>query len=494
MLGARAASRQKRNSFTSTWDTRNAGTSSGNQITLPLKSTTDYDFVVHWGDGTQDNITVYNQPEVTHTYPESGIYEVRIGGGITGWQFNNSNDKLKIIFISNWEDLTLDEGGATTAGFYGCSNLDCNATDAFKWTSVGSNDSMISMFQQCINLSSIGRFNPGDYPQITDIQRMFINCDSFNQDIGFWNVSNINLMFNLFSNADAFNNGGSPSISGWDMSNVVGSIQSMLGTAFNQPIGSWDVGNVSTFRALFQNNTVFNQDISNWDTSSAVSFEDLFEGASSFTGDISNWNTTGVTIFQGVFLNNDGFNGSLSGWDTSSATTTNVMFQNNDAFNQDIGHFQFPNLTIASNMFLSATAFNNGGSDSITGWSFPKLTNYSAMFQNATSFNQPIGAWDMSKATNIGSMFRGATSFDQDLSNWTVTGITIANEFMFQNSAALSTENYDRTLSGWAQQSGDLQSGVSIHFGTSQYSIATGEQYKEILSGAGWTIVDGGSV
>jgi hypothetical protein len=35
---------------------------------------------------------------------------------------------------------------------------------------------------------------------------------------------------------------------------------------------------------------------------------------------------------------------------------------------------------------------------------------------------------------------------------------------------------------------------VSIDFGNSQYSIATGEQYKEILSGAGWTIVDGGSV
>jgi hypothetical protein len=60
--------------------------------------------------------------------------------------------------------------------------------------------------------------------------------------------------------------------------------------------------------------------------------------------------------------------------------------------------------------------------------------------------------------------------------------------------ATLSTTNYDLLLSGWAQQSGDLQAGVSISFGNSEYSIATGEQYKEILSGAGWTIIDGGSV
>jgi hypothetical protein len=95
--------------------------------------------------------------------------------------------------------------------------------------------------------------------------------------------------------------------------------------------------------------------------------------------------------------------------------------------------------------------------------------------------------------TTIGYTLYGCDSFDQDLSNWVVTGITEASTFM-QTANGLSTTNYDLTLSGWAQQSGDLQSGVSIDFGNSQYSIATGEQYKEILSGAGWTIVDGGSV
>ena len=67
MLGARAASRQKRNSFTSKWDTTQAG-SANDSVDLengnyPLKSDGSYNFKVFWGDGTTDIITSYNQAE-----------------------------------------------------------------------------------------------------------------------------------------------------------------------------------------------------------------------------------------------------------------------------------------------------------------------------------------------------------------------------------------------------------------------------------------------
>ena len=81
------------------------------------------------------------------------------------------------------------------------------------------------------------------------------------------------------------------------------------------------------------------------------------------------------------------------------------------------------------------------------------------------------------------------TPFDQDLSNWVVTGITNAQNFM--GGCTLSTTNYDRTLSGWSSQS--VQNGVSIHFGNSQYSTATGLAYRNALVSAGWTITDGGA-
>ena len=54
MLGARAASRQKRNSFTSNWDTNQAG-SANDTVDLdnnqrPLRSDGSYNFKVYWGD------------------------------------------------------------------------------------------------------------------------------------------------------------------------------------------------------------------------------------------------------------------------------------------------------------------------------------------------------------------------------------------------------------------------------------------------------------
>ena len=54
MLGARAASRQKRNSFTSNWDTTQAG-SANDTVDLkngsrPLVNGGSYNFKVYWGE------------------------------------------------------------------------------------------------------------------------------------------------------------------------------------------------------------------------------------------------------------------------------------------------------------------------------------------------------------------------------------------------------------------------------------------------------------
>ena len=81
--------------FQSTWDTTQAG-SSNNQVVLPLTShgSASYNFQVDWGDGAsnRDTITAYNQAEVTHTYDSTGVYEIRVIGGITGWRFNAAGD------------------------------------------------------------------------------------------------------------------------------------------------------------------------------------------------------------------------------------------------------------------------------------------------------------------------------------------------------------------------------------------------------------------
>jgi hypothetical protein len=68
------------NIFVSTWNTNNTsvGSSASNQIALPLISGGSYNFVVDWGDGSQDTITTWNQTEVTHTYATAGTYTISI--------------------------------------------------------------------------------------------------------------------------------------------------------------------------------------------------------------------------------------------------------------------------------------------------------------------------------------------------------------------------------------------------------------------------------
>ena len=72
--------------FKSRWDTTQDG-SANDTVVLPLVSDGSYNFDVDWGDGNRDNITVYNQSEVTHQYSNTGIYEIRIKGDVSGVRF-----------------------------------------------------------------------------------------------------------------------------------------------------------------------------------------------------------------------------------------------------------------------------------------------------------------------------------------------------------------------------------------------------------------------
>lgn len=64
--------------FVSSWDTTiTSGTSTANnQVQLPLNVLGTYNFFIDWGDGTQNIITSWNQPEILHTYATGGVYTI----------------------------------------------------------------------------------------------------------------------------------------------------------------------------------------------------------------------------------------------------------------------------------------------------------------------------------------------------------------------------------------------------------------------------------
>ncbi len=247
---------------------------------------------------------------------------------------------------------------------------------------------------------------------ITDASSMFKLHADFNQDLSWWDVSNVTNMADMFQLASAFNQ----DIGSWDTSSVV-NMYDMFGAAesFNKNIGGWNTSNVTNMESMFQTATVFNQDIGSWDTSK-------------------------VTNMSHMFMQAHAFNQDIGSWDTSSVVNMYDMFGQAHAFNQDIGSWNTSNVTNVVNMFYAAKVFNQD----IGSWDTSSVTEMGAMFASAERFNQDIGSWDTSKVTDMESMFAYAYVFDQDISTWCVPGVSPRPTGFSDNADATWKDDYDR--------------------------------------------------
>ena len=84
---------------------------------------------------------------------------------------------------------------------------------------------------------------------------------------------------------------------------------------FNQPIGDWDVSNVTNMYNMF-GSSVFNQDISNWDVSNVIDMSNMFIFTSYFNQDLSSWNVSNVSECSG-------FSYEASAWTLTQPIFTN---------------------------------------------------------------------------------------------------------------------------------------------------------------------------
>jgi surface protein len=443
--------------FVSRWDTRqtSVASSANDQITLPLVESGTYNFVVDWGNGNISNITEWNQPEVTHTYSTSGIYDIIISGTLIGWSFNNTGDRLKIIEISQWGSIGF---GDTGYNFAGSMNLVMAATDAPDLTET---QNLTHAFYESSNLGDIGDMNSWNVSHVTDMSFMFSWADSFNQPIGSWNVSSVKNMNGMFAGASGFNQ----SIGSWDVSSVTSMIGMFLeassfnrpigawdvssvtdmqdmfafATSFNQPIGGWDVSRVTNMLFMFLDSISFNQSIGSWDVSNVINMDGMFLGASNFNQPIGPWNVSGVTSMVGMFSRASSFNQPLGSWDVSSVTNMKSMFNNASDFNQAIGSWNVSNVTDMSSMFNWARNFNQA----IGAWDVSSVTDMSLMFSWVDSFNQPIGSWEVSSVTNMFGMFSRASNFNQPIGSWDVSSVT------YMRSMFSRASNFNQPIGSW---------------------------------------------
>jgi len=342
---------------------------------------------------------------------------------------------VKAVFESS-PPFYLDDNGITIKAKDGVSAGTTGALNGVTYTAVD-NTTLKSMADNSKDLTKVVT------SLVTNMTYLFDRKETFNQDIGSWDVSNVTNMSGMFDKARSFNQ----DISSWDVGNVTNMSRMFVGDhAFNQDIGNWDVSNVTTMETMFLNAREFNQDIGHWDISKVTDMSYMF-AYGVFNGDISNWNTSSVTDMLSMFFEapfNQPINTkevtvngqTYTAWDTSSVTDMSFMFDGASVFNQSLNGWDTSSVTEMSYMFKGAKEFNQD----IGNWDVSNVTTMKEMFTEALAFNQDIGSWDTSSVTEMSYMFSLSTLFNQDLTKWCVTTITEEPEY-FSFESALTEAN-----------------------------------------------------
>ena len=238
-----------------------------------------------------------------HVYATIGDYEIKIRGEITDFAFSNTGDKLKIIEILNWGNLTL-----ILNSFYGCVNLDVNSVSDIPYLEVLIADS----FRDCRVLTWNNLIESLPVVDTLNIDRMFTNCFIFNENLNSWDVSNLTSLVQIFNNCKAF----------------------------NYPLDNWQVGSVVDLSSLFRGALVFNQDLSSWDISNAENLSNMFNNARDYNQNLSNWDFSNVKDMSGFMLNKSLYDANYLS-DLLSKLDQDLVFANMINVNLDFGTIKY---------------------------------------------------------------------------------------------------------------------------------------------------------
>lgn len=162
-----------------------------------------------------------------------------------------------------------------------------------------------------------------------------------------WDTSKVTDMRGLFAQFPHF----SDVISGWDVSSVKVMSYMFGGSKFNQDIGIWNVSNVENMSSMFEDASEFNQDLTNWNVSNVQDMSCMFKHACAFNGNIRNWNVSSVKNMSEMFRYATSFSRDISYWDVRSVLDMSYMFYCAHNFDWNIKDWNVEHVECMKSMF-----------------------------------------------------------------------------------------------------------------------------------------------
>jgi surface protein len=395
---------------------RNSSGGTANTMRINIKQIDSSNVVINWGDGNSNTVT--STGIISKTYANNTSLKTISILGPAGFAFTDAN---RVIDVTQWGSSPIS-----------------NAENMFS------------------SARSITNFTASDAPVFTantNAANMFLNCLTFNTNLGSWNVTNVSNMRAMFSGCWAFNNGNSDTIKNWNVGNVTDMAQ-MFNNArvFDQPVGGWTTDKLTNVSSMFAQANVFNNggnsSFAGWANAKLTTTRTMFNSAPAFNQPLGEINVSNVTDMSGMFAGttafNNGGNNNINNWNTANVTLMTSMFTSATAFNQPIGNWNTSNVTNIQQMFQAARAFNQN----INSWDISKIPSLASVFQNAEAFNQPLGNWNTSGVVNMTSAFQTAGAFNQDIGNWNMSSaVDVTSMFInaanFNNGGSNSINNWN---------------------------------------------------